>query len=127
MMVVDTSALMAILLDEPEAKACVSALEREDEPVISAGTMSEALVVGASRGVADGVERLIDRLGFEIAPVTAASARRVALAYARWGKGAHPARLNFGDCFAYQEAKERGCSLLYVGSDFSQTDIDSAI
>jgi ribonuclease VapC len=56
-----------------------------------------------------------------------AAARRIAQAYARWGKGAHPAALNFGDCFSYEVAKEHGCRLLFVSDDFSRTDIESAI
>ena len=69
--------------------------------------------------------RLIDGLGFTIANVTPASARRIADAYARWGKGIHAAGLNFGDCFAYEAAREHTCPLLYVGNDFSQTDIET--
>jgi ribonuclease VapC len=71
--------------------------------------------------------RLIDGLGFEIVTVTAASARRIAQAYKRWGKGAHPAALNFGDCFAYAVAKEHRCRLLYVGEDFARTDVEGAL
>lgn len=67
--------------------------------------------------------RLLDGLGFEIVPVTPAAARRVARAYASWGKGVHPAALNFGDCFAYEVAKAQGCRLLYVGEDFRRTDV----
>jgi len=70
---------------------------------------------------------LIDGLGFEIVSVTAALARRVGTAYARWGKSLHPAGLNFGDCFAYEIAKEYSCPLLYVGDDFSKTDLESAL
>jgi ribonuclease VapC len=69
---------------------------------------------------------LINGLGFEIVTVTFAAARRIAGAYAQWGKGIHPAALNFGDCFAYALAKERGCPLLYVGEDFSHTDLQLA-
>ena len=64
---------------------------------------------------------------YPIVSLTPASARRVAQAYGRWGKGVHPARLNFGDCFAYDVAKERACRLLYVGDDFSVTDIDGVL
>ena len=127
MIAVDTSALMAILLDETEARACAAALEAEDEILISAGTAAEALIVAARRDLGDEMERLIDGLGLEIVSVTPASARRVAQAYGRWGKGVHPARLNFGDCFAYEVAKEHGCRLLFVGDDFSQTDIASVL
>ncbi|TGP21776.1 MULTISPECIES: type II toxin-antitoxin system VapC family toxin [unclassified Mesorhizobium] len=127
MIVVDTSALMAVVLDEPQAGACTAALEAEDELLISAGTVAELLIVAARRGVVEEVSALIDGLGFEIAPVTEGAARRIAEAYARWGKGIHAAALNFGDCFAYEVAKDRGCRLLYVGEDFSKTDIESAL
>jgi ribonuclease VapC len=126
MIAVDTSALMAIALGEGEADACIRVLETETEIVISAGTVAEALIVAARRNVAEEVSRLIDGLGFEIVSVTPASARRIAAAYMRWGRGAHPAGLNFGDCFSYEIAKERACRLLYVGDDFSKTDLESA-
>ncbi|PZU07811.1 type II toxin-antitoxin system VapC family toxin [Sphingomonas sp.] len=127
MIALDTSALMAIVLDEPKAAACISAIETEDELVISAGTLAEALIVSARRNVGEEVADLIDGLGVEVVGVSAAAARRIAFAYSKWGKGVHPAGLNFGDCFAYEVAKERGCRLLYVGDDFSKTDIESAI
>ena len=63
----------------------------------------------------------------EIVSVTPASARRIAEAYEAWGKGVHPAALNFGDCFAYALAKEQGCPLLYVGGDFAKTDIPGVL
>jgi ribonuclease VapC len=127
MIVVDTSALMALVLDEPEAERCGAELETASEIAISAATMAEALIVASMRKVGPEMARLIDELGFEIAPVTPAAAQRVARAYRRWGKGAHPAGLNFGDCFAYALAEERACPLLYVGDDFSRTDIASAL
>jgi ribonuclease VapC len=127
MIAVDTSALMAILLDDPHADACASALEDDNHPVISAVTVAEALIVAARRNVAEEMEQLIGNLGFEIVNVTPASARRVAEAYGKWGKGMHPAGLNFGDCFAYQVAKEQQCRLLFVGNDFAQTDVPSAM
>lgn len=127
MIAIDTSALMAILLNEPEAEACVAAIEAEERILISAGTAAEALIVAARRNVGEEMERLIDELGFEIVSVTPASARRIARAYARWGKGVHAAGLNFGDCFAYEVAKEHGCKLLSVGEDFRKTDIESVL
>ena len=126
MIAVDTSALMAIVLNEPEADACIEALEAKGDLWISAGTVAEALIVAARRHVGDEMARLIDGLGFEIVSVTPASARRIAQAYEIWGKGVHPAALNFGDCFAYDVAKEHSCRLLYVGDDFSKTDIEKA-
>jgi ribonuclease VapC len=127
MMVVDTSALMAIVLNEAEADTCAAALEAEDDLLISAGTVAEALIVSARRNVDDEMERLIEGLGFDIVSITPASARRIAQAYAKWGKGVHPAALNLGDCFAYEVAKEHACRLLYVGDDFTQTDVESAL
>jgi len=124
---VDTSALMAIALGEAAADACIRLLETEPKIIISAGTVDEALIVAARRNVGEEVARIIDGLGFEILPVTPASARRIAVAYARWGRGAHPAALNFGDCFSYEVAKENSCPLLFVGDDFAKTDLESAL
>ena len=124
MIAVDTSALMAIVLNEPIADACIAALEADDDLLISAGTVAEALIVSARRNVGAEMASLIDGLGFNVVTVTSASARRMTQAYERWGRGAHPAALNFGDCFAYEVAKEHGCRLLYVGGDFSKTDIE---
>jgi ribonuclease VapC len=124
---VDTSALMAIALGEKEADACIMVLETETEVVISAGTVAEALIVAARRNVGEEMTRMIEGLGFEIVSVTPASARRVAAAYARWGRGVHPAGLNFGDCFSYEVATEHACPLLYVGEDFSKTDLERAL
>jgi ribonuclease VapC len=95
MIAVDASALMAIVLGEAEADSCARALEPENDPLISAGTVAEALVVSARRNVGDEMARLIGGPGFEIETVTAASAR-----------------LNFGDRFAYEVAKEHACRLL---------------
>jgi ribonuclease VapC len=127
MIAVDTSALMAIALGEKEADACIKILETETEVMISAGTVAEALIVAARRNIGEEVSRMIDGLGFQIVSVTPASARRIAAAYERWGRGAHPAGLNFGDCFSYEVAKEHSCPLLYVGDDFSITDLECAL
>ena len=121
MIAVDTSALMAIILDEAEANACMKALETEPEVLISAGTVAEALIVAARRKVAMEMARLIDEFGFEIMTVTPAAA------YERWGKGVHPAGLNFGDCFSYEVARHHACRLLFVGTDFSRTDLESVL
>ncbi|MBP7003149.1 type II toxin-antitoxin system VapC family toxin [Amaricoccus sp.] len=127
MIAVDTSALMAILLDEPEADGCMAAIEAADKLLISAGTVAEALIVAGRRNVGEDMAELIDGLGFEIVPVTSASAHRIATTYGRWGKGIHPAALNFGDCFAFDAAEERNCPLLYVGNDFTRTGIRPAL
>ena len=127
MIAVDTSALMAIVLDEPAAGACIAALEAEDEILISAGTLAETLIVSARRNVEQEMVRFIDRLAPDIVTVTPAAARRIAQAYQQWGRGLHPAALNFGDCFAYEVAKEHACRLLYVGDDFMKTDIEAVL
>ena len=123
MIAVDASALMAILLDEGEAAACADALAGNDRIAISAATVAEALVVAERRDLGSEMATLIDGLALDVETVTLAVARRVAQIYARWGKGIDPAGLNFGDCFAYDVAKTRDCSLLYVGRDFARTDI----
>ncbi|MGY3616076.1 type II toxin-antitoxin system VapC family toxin [Bradyrhizobium sp. USDA 10063] len=127
MIAVDTSALMAIILGEEKANACIAALEAEDEILVSAGTIAECLIVAARRNVRDEMVNLIDGLGFTAVSVTPASARRIASAYERWGKGPDPAGLNFGDCFAYEVANEHDCPLLYVGDDFAKTDVKRAL
>jgi ribonuclease VapC len=127
MIAVDTSALMAVVLNESDADACIAALETESNLLLSAGTVAEALIVAARRDVGEEMALLIEKLGFEIVSLTPAAARRVADAYEKWGKGVHPAALNFGDCFAYEVAKQHGCRLLFVGDDFSKTDIGSVL
>jgi len=106
----------------------MAALEADPEVVISAGTLTELLIVSLRQeSVRLAVADLIDRLGFNVVPVTQASAERIGRAYERWGRGFHPAGLNFGDCFAYEVASEHGCALLYAGDDFSKTDIVSVL
>jgi ribonuclease VapC len=124
---VDTSALMAVLLNEVQAGDCDAALRDDDRLLISAGTLTEALIVAGARNLRAEMLSLIDGLGFEVVLVTAASARRAAAAHWRWGKGRRRGGLNFGDCFAYELAKDNACPLLYVGEDFSRTDIESVL
>jgi ribonuclease VapC len=124
---VDTSALMAVALDESLAEACIVALEAEDEILISAGTLAEVLIVSARRRVGAKMADVLDGFDLNIVPVTPATARRIGEAYSRWGRGMHPAALNFGDCFAYALAKEHACRLLYVGDDFAKTDIEGVL
>jgi ribonuclease VapC len=127
MIVVDTSALMAITLNEPRANDCMEALETATEVLISAGTLAEVLIVAGRRGLAADMAETVETFKFNVVPVSEAGARQVAQAYDRWGKGVHPASLNLGDCFAYTLAKQQGCPLLYVGGDFAQTDVLSAL
>jgi ribonuclease VapC len=105
----------------------MTALETEGDVLVSAGTLAELFIIAAPRDIESDAAALINRLRIEVVSVSEATARQVGEAYARWGKGIHPADLNFGDCFAYALARERGCRLLYVGNDFAKTDIESAL
>lgn len=127
MIAVDTSALMAIILNEPEADHCQAVLEANQDVLMSAGTMTEALRAAARRKVSERMIRMIAGFGFAIVPVTSTTAYRAGAIYARWGIGIHPAGLNFGDCFAYDVAKENACPLLFVGEDFAKTDVQRAL
>ena len=127
MIAVDTSALMAIALNEPEAEGCITALTSDNELIISAVSLAEALVVAGQRDLAAEMATVLDRFGFNVVPVSEATAQRIATVYRRWGKGNHPAALNLGDCFAYHVAMENDCSLLFVGNGFARTDVSAAL
>lgn len=99
----------------------------ETQLLISAGTLAEALIVAGRRNLQAEMDRLARDLQWEVVPVTAATARDMAKAYAIWGKGVHVAALNYGDCFAYEVAQRYGCPLLFVGDDFAKTDVRSAL
>ena len=125
MVVVDTSALMAIAL-EPEVLSFIDTLDAADRRLISAASVVEAGIVAEARaGVLGGdrLDKIIVELGLEIEPVTADQARIARSAYRSFGKGNHPAGLNFGDCFAYALAKAAGLPLLFKGDDFAKTDV----
>ena len=125
--VLDTSALMAILLGEPESAACAAVLGSEARLLISAGTLAEALIVAGNRGIGTEMTALVAEGGVEVVPVTATTAARVAEAHAAWGRGHHPAGLNFGDCFAYALVHEKSYPLLYVGQDFAKTNVPADV
>jgi ribonuclease VapC len=127
MIAVDTSALMAIVLAESEADACIAVLEADSEVMISAAALAELLIVAGRRNVEREALALVAGLGLDVVAVTEATARRVAQAYASWGKGTHPAGLNLIDCFSYDVAKTHECPLLFVGNDFSRTDLRSVL
>lgn len=126
MIVADTSALLAVIFEEPESSSCEQVLLSEQQILMSAGTLAEARIVALGRGVSQKLEELLVAILPEIAPVDSHSSAMVSQAYRQWGKGFHPAGLNFGDCFAYALAKERDAPLLFVGNDFSRTDIRPA-
>ena len=125
-MVIDTSALLAIALLEPEVSSLLDMLDAADRRLISAASVVEAGMVAESRaGVLGGdrLDKIIVELGLEIEPVTASQARIARSAYRSLGKGNHPAGLNFGDCFAYALAKAAAMPLLFRGDDFAKTDV----
>ena len=126
MIAVDSSALIAILLAEPDGPDCRNMLQ-QNSAIISAATLTEVLIVAAGFGIDRQMSDLIEALGIDVVALTADVARDAAIAYGQWGKGNHPARLNFGDCFSYALARDRNCPLLFVGNDFSQTDIRSVL
>lgn len=130
-MIVDSSALIAILRDEPEATEFSEAIENSEECRISAVNYVEAaIVVDARRNPLDSrrFDTLVRRAELIIEPVTEQQARIAREAYRDFGKGSgHPARLNFADCFAYALAKASGEPLLFKGRDFSHTDVTPAL
>jgi ribonuclease VapC len=129
--IVDTSALIAILRDEPEALACAKAIEASSRRRISAANFVEAaIVIDASRDpvASRRLEVLVREAQLVVEPVTEAQARIARDASRDFGKGSgHPARLNFGDCFAYALARATGEPLLFNGDDFAHTDIAPAL
>lgn len=127
-MVVDTSALVAILQQEPEAETFARLIEESSTRLVSAATVLEAgMVAEVRRGKrgADELDHLLLRARFDIVPFDSEQAVIAREAFRRFGKGRHRAGLNLGDCFAYALAKTSGEPLLYKGEDFSETDVAS--
>ena len=128
-MVIDSSALVAMLQDEPERAALVAKIAADPVRLLSAANYLEAAIVIDDRFGAAGardLKLLLVEAAIRIMPVTVEHAELARTAYRRFGRGNHPARLNFGDCFAYGLARETGEPLLYKGGDFGQTDIAAA-
>lgn len=129
-MIVDSSALLAILQDEPERRAMIEALESADRRCLSVVNLVEAsIVIETRRGptAARLLDTLVERAGIEVIGVDLEQGELARRAFARYGKGRHAAGLNFGDCFAYALAQAFGESLLFKGNDFSQTDVVAAL
>jgi len=124
--VVDTSAIVALLLGEETAPSIAAALADASDPVVSAATLVEATIVVESRLGPAGVlrlEQVVRESDIAIVDVTEDIARTACDAWRSFGKGRHPAALNFGDCFSYALASRRDEAVLCVGNDFAQTDI----
>ena len=125
-MIIDTSALVAILDQELEAERIVRTLASAPERTLSAANLVEAGIVMQTRRGDDGardLDLLLAKLRVDIAAVTASQADMARKAFRRYGRGRHPANLNFGDCFAYALAKDKSAPLLFKGNDFGQTDM----
>jgi ribonuclease VapC len=124
-MVVATSALVAILLQEDDAQVYADAIAAAAATALSAASYVEVAIISLSRGVRGRaeLEAMLADAAIDIVPVTPDQARLAAVAYERYGKGRHAAALNFGDCFAYALAKSRGEALLFKGIDFGLTDV----
>lgn len=125
-LVIDSSAVLAILLGEPEAAAFVNAICAAHHPAVSAATRSELLIVVHARLGKLGVERarqFLDMHAVETVAVDQVLSDLALEAFIHYGKGSHPAGLNFGDCFSYALAKQADAPLLYKGEDFARTDL----
>ena len=126
MIVVDISALIAILDKEPDAALFAEAIAEANTPLISAATLRElqiAMLNWHGPKVAQIVYRLIQDAGFQVENLTAQHFELAREAYARYGKGRDAAGLNYGDCFSYALAKATGLPLLFKGQDFPKTDL----
>ena len=129
-MILDSSALVAILFKEPEAERLAAMIRDTDTTAIAAPTLLETAIVAEGRtlpGMAEKLDALMGTIRPEIVPFTAEHASLARDAWRRFGKGRHKAGLNLGDCFSYALAKDRGQPLLFKGEDFAATDIEPAI
>lgn len=130
MIVLDTSAIIAILKEEAEERIFLERIVAAERCFLSAVGLFEASMVMIGRGapiLADALDALVRRRGIDIVPFDEDLARGSRAAFVRFGKGRHPAGLNFGDCVSYALARSRGLPLLYKGADFAKTDVLSAL
>ena len=128
-MILDSSALMAIILREPEADIFSDTMLASDVSMSAANWVEAAMIVDSNKDPVLRVrfEELISLLRVKILPVSIDIAQAARRAHQRYGRGQHPARLNYGDCFAYATAAVTGEPLLFKGRDFLQTDIEPAL
>ncbi len=128
-MIVDTSAVLAILFEEHDAEHYRKAIAGAERCLMSAASFLEvAIVLEGRTGIAGGneLDLLVERAPIQLVTVTSDHAQAARRAWRQFGKGNHPAALNFGDCFAYALAKETREPLLFKGRDFTLTDIEAA-
>lgn len=129
-MIVDSSVLIAILENEPEAPRLIEAMANDSTRLVSAVSVVETSIVLLNRRGETGVvelDKLLEEAEIEVIAVTLEQAALARQAYLRYGKGRHPAKLNFGDCFSYAAALACGEPLLFKGDDFNKTDIPCCI
>lgn len=128
MIAVDTSALVAIVLGEPDAETLLEVIQREVTLLSAANLLEAAIVVEARQGLdaARDLDLLVSGAIHEIVPVDEGQIAAGVQAWRRFGKGRHAAGLNVGDCFAYALAKTRDAPLLFTGENFTQTDLPAA-
>lgn len=129
-MIIDSSALIAVLDQEPEAEAIARAMAAAPDRRLAAANLVETAIVMQERRGDEGardLDLLLAKLKIEIVPFTARQADIARKAFRRYGRGRHQARLNLGDCFAYALAKDSAAPLLFKGNDFAQTDVEAAI
>ena len=125
-MVIDTSAVLAVLQNEPERRAFNEAIEAAEQRAMSTATFVETSIVIEARYGADGLRDLdlfIAKAGIDLVPVDVEQANAARRAFSEYGRGRHPAGLNYGDCFSYALAKVLGAPLLFKGDDFVRTDV----
>ncbi len=125
-MIVDTSALVAVILGEPDAEGYLRTMAGAEPLAISAATLTEALIVVEARqgrDAATDLAALLDELEVEVVSLDEAQSELAVSGWRRFGRGRHPAALNFGDTFSYALAAARGESLLFKGNDFAATDV----
>lgn len=130
-MIVDTSALVAILRKEPEERIFAKTLDEAETLSISAATYLELSIIIDSRrdpAISREIDDLLERFSIAIEPVTVEQAHIARQAYRDYGRGSgHPANLNFGDCFSYALARAKREPILFKGDDFGHTDLRSAV
>jgi ribonuclease VapC len=124
----DTSALVAVVFGEPEAERLLDVMQAESVLVSAVSLVEAAIVVEARQGpdAARDLDLLVEGAVDRLVPVDDTQARAAVSAWQRFGKGRHPAALNFGDCFSYAVASLEGVPLLFTGTDFTQTDVPAA-
>jgi ribonuclease VapC len=128
MIVFDTSAIVAMILDEPGHELLATRMQFEDERAVSAVSIVEATMV-LSRTYSkpnEVLQEFVEKAALKLSAVDSQQAEIAQMAFLQYGKGRHPARLNLGDCFSYAAAKAHDALLLYTGGDFAKTDIRSA-